>query len=91
MDKLVLAIHQCPGQGTWLWTRIWDLTVGFEHRKPHGSLVLAPSRQQRLGMPPGVAMAAASSGFGFSSPHHRVMSATTLSCGTIVGGALGCV
>ena len=37
-----------------------------------------------FGMPTGVAVPAASSGFRFSSPYLRVMSASTLSCGTLV-------
>ena len=44
--------------------------------------------QQHLVMPPGMAGRAASSGFRFNSPYLHVMSATTLSYGTIV--ALDC-
>ena len=40
-------------------------------------------------MPTGVAVPAAPSGFRFSLPYLRVMSATVVSCGTIV--ALDCI
>ena len=46
--------------------------------------------EKHLEMPTGVVVPAASSGFRFSSPYLCVMSATTLSFGTMVPVALNC-